>query len=159
MSHAYIFEGEKGSGKQDISKTFAKSLLCEALTAGYKPCEQCRNCKRISSGNHPDVHLIERDGLSIKKENGRVFSNKGQAVYNSLLGIDATELSGLDDLHAPEGAILRSEELLADLYGVQKSYFLVNGSTVGNLAMILATCREGDKVLVQRNCHKSILRG
>ncbi|MEJ9232017.1 aminotransferase class I/II-fold pyridoxal phosphate-dependent enzyme [Peribacillus butanolivorans] len=92
-------------------------------------------------------------------KNGRVFSNKGQAVYNSLLGIDATELSGLDDLHAPEGAILRSEELLADLYGVQKSYFLVNGSTVGNLAMILATCREGDKVLVQRNCHKSILHG
>ncbi|MCK1995383.1 aminotransferase class I/II-fold pyridoxal phosphate-dependent enzyme [Peribacillus muralis] len=92
-------------------------------------------------------------------KNGRVFSEKGQALYNPLLGIDATELSGLDDLHAPEGAILEAEQLLADLYGVKKSYFLVNGSTVGNMAMILAACREGDKVLVQRNCHKSILHG
>ncbi|MDF9758580.1 arginine/lysine/ornithine decarboxylase [Peribacillus simplex] len=92
-------------------------------------------------------------------KNGWVFSKKGEAIYNPLLGIDATEISGLDDLHAPEGAILKSEQLLADLYGVKKSYFLVNGSTVGNIAMILATCREGDKVLVQRNCHKSILHG
>ncbi|MGE7880008.1 aminotransferase class I/II-fold pyridoxal phosphate-dependent enzyme [Peribacillus muralis] len=90
-------------------------------------------------------------------KNGRVFNEKGQKLYNTLLGIDATELNGLDDLHAPEGAILEAEQLLADLYGVKKSYFLVNGSTVGNMAMILATCNEGDKVLVQRNCHKSIL--
>ena len=81
------------------------------------------------------------------------------ALYKPLLGIDATEISGLDDLHAPEGVILEAERLLADLYGVQKSYFLVNGTTVGNLAMILTACGEGDKVLVQRNCHKSILHG
>ncbi|WP_285769298.1 DNA polymerase III subunit delta' [Peribacillus sp. SI8-4] len=68
VAHAYLFEGEKGTGKQDISNVFAKSLLCEAPKAGYEPCETCRNCKRISSGNHPDVHLIEKDGLSIKKE-------------------------------------------------------------------------------------------
>lgn len=68
VAHAYLFEGEKGTGKQEISNAFAKSLLCEAPTTGYEPCELCRNCKRISSGNHPDVHLIERDGLSIKKE-------------------------------------------------------------------------------------------
>ncbi|MGE7763523.1 aminotransferase class I/II-fold pyridoxal phosphate-dependent enzyme [Peribacillus sp. NPDC097895] len=92
-------------------------------------------------------------------KNGQVFSKKGQLLYNPLLGLDATEISGLDDLHAPEGAILKSEQLLADLYGVQRSHFLVNGSTVGNIAMILAVCREGDKVLVQRNCHKSILHG
>ena len=42
VAHAYIFEGEKGTGKKDISKTFAKSLLCENLIAGYEPCEQCR---------------------------------------------------------------------------------------------------------------------
>lgn len=92
-------------------------------------------------------------------KNGRIFSEKGQALYSPVLGIDATELNGLDDLHAPEGAILEAEQLLADLYGVKKSHFLVNGSTVGNMAMILAACREGDKVLVQRNCHKSILHG
>lgn len=92
-------------------------------------------------------------------KNGQVFNEKGSEIYKTLLGVDATEIANLDDLHAPEGVILESELLLADLYGVKKSYFLVNGSTVGNLAMILATCKEGDKVLVQRNCHKSILHG
>ncbi|MDQ7861211.1 hypothetical protein RCO48_09525 [Peribacillus frigoritolerans] len=93
---------------------------------------------------------IKMDGCLIKR---------AKPYTTPLLGIDATEISGLDDLHAPEGAILKSEQLLADLYGVRRSYFLVNGSTVGNIAMILAACREGDKVLVQRNCHKSILHG
>lgn len=92
-------------------------------------------------------------------KNGQVFMEKGKVFYEALLAIDATELSGLDDLHAPEGPIMEAELLLADLHKVQKSFFLVNGSTVGNLAMIMATCGEGDTVLVQRNCHKSILHG
>lgn len=92
-------------------------------------------------------------------KNGHVFLERGNEIYHSLLSIDATELTGLDDLHAPEGPILEAEMLLADLYHVKKSYFLVNGSTVGNLAMILATCTVGDTVIVQRNCHKSILHG
>ena len=90
---------------------------------------------------------------------GQVFTNKGYSYFHKVLEIDATELTGLDDLHHPEGAILESEALLADLYGVEKSYFLVNGSTVGNLAMILAACSPKDTVLVQRNSHKSILNG
>ena len=52
--------------------------------------------------------------------------------------IDTTELTGLDDLHVPEGPIREAELLLANLHKVQKSYFLVNGSTTGNLAMIMA---------------------
>ena len=72
---------------------------------------------------------------------------------------DLTELSGLDDLHDASGVIEEAQMLLSALYETRKSYFLVNGSTVGNLAMILAVCNEGDVVLVQRNCHKSILHG
>ena len=68
VAHAYLFEGEKGTGKHEISYVFAKSLLCEDPISQFEPCEECTNCKRISSGNHPDVHYIERDGLSIKKE-------------------------------------------------------------------------------------------
>ncbi|MEH7236312.1 aminotransferase class I/II-fold pyridoxal phosphate-dependent enzyme [Bacillus sp. JJ1562] len=90
---------------------------------------------------------------------GQVFSSRGYTYFHKVLEIDATELTGLDDLHHPEGAILEAQELVADLYGVEKSYFLVNGSTVGNLAMILASCSENDIVLVQRNSHKSILNG
>ncbi|SFD01019.1 DNA polymerase-3 subunit delta' [Bacillus sp. OV322] len=68
VAHAYLFEGEKGVGKREASIIFAKSLLCEQQIDGYMPCENCKNCRRINSGNHPDVHLIEPDGLSIKKE-------------------------------------------------------------------------------------------
>src|SRR5690606_38447228 len=52
-----------------------------------------------------------------------------------------------------------AQVLLSHAYGSKKSYFLVNGSTVGNLAMILAVCEENDVVLVDRHCHKSILNG
>lgn len=76
--------------------------------------------------------------------------------FRHFLKYDVTELPGLDDLHAPEGIIAQAEALLSDFYQTVKSYFLVNGSTVGNLAMILALCEEGDTVFVQRNAHKSI---
>jgi arginine/lysine/ornithine decarboxylase len=90
---------------------------------------------------------------------GTIHQPEANQYFKQILQIDATELSGLDDLHSPEGAILEAEALLSNLYRTQKSYFLVNGSTVGNLAMIMAICEEGTKVLVQRNCHKSILNG
>jgi arginine/lysine/ornithine decarboxylase len=88
---------------------------------------------------------------------GQIQQVDASRFFGQTLRIDATELSGLDDLHAPEGVILEAEALLAKLYKVKKSFFLVNGSTVGNLAMVLAACSEDDVVLVQRNCHKSIL--
>lgn len=72
------------------------------------------------------------------------------------LKYDVTELTGLDDFHHPEEAIHQAEQLLASTYEASRSFFLVNGSTVGNLAMIYATCEKGDTVLVQRNAHKSI---
>ncbi|MFS0865366.1 aminotransferase class I/II-fold pyridoxal phosphate-dependent enzyme [Fredinandcohnia sp. 179-A 10B2 NHS] len=90
---------------------------------------------------------------------GQNFPSFGLDYYEKLLQIDATEISGLDDLHDPEGVILEAEQLTANLYGVERSYFLVNGSTVGNLAMILSVCSQNDIVLVQRNSHKSILNG
>lgn len=92
-------------------------------------------------------------------KNGAIFSKYGKGLYRQLLAIDVTELRGLDDLHYPTGVIKEAQEIAAHLYGSLKCFFLVGGSTVGNLAMIMATCQEGDTVLVQRNCHKSILNG
>lgn len=73
------------------------------------------------------------------------------------LSLDMTELTGLDDLHAPEECIKEAELMLSDLHRTIESKFLVNGSTVGNLAMVLGTLSKGDTVFVQRNCHKSVL--
>lgn len=68
VAHAYLLEGEHGTGKKDASILFAKSLFCLELKDDTTPCDQCINCKRINQSNHPDVHFIEPDGLSIKKE-------------------------------------------------------------------------------------------
>ncbi|MCK6208578.1 DNA polymerase III subunit delta' [Bacillus infantis] len=67
LAHAYLFEGMRGTGKKDAGLLLAKSLFCEGPEGGYIPCEDCTNCRRINSGNHPDIHLLEPDGLSIKK--------------------------------------------------------------------------------------------
>lgn len=64
LSHAYLFEGKKEQASL-MPRCFLQKLLC--LEGGAEPCESCRNCKRIESGNHPDLHLVQPDGLSIKK--------------------------------------------------------------------------------------------
>ena len=68
-AHAYIFDGEKGTGKRDVAHTFSKLLLCEKQQS--TPCETCRNCMRITSGNHPNIVSIEPDGTFIKIEQVR----------------------------------------------------------------------------------------
>ncbi|RDW15281.1 lysine decarboxylase [Oceanobacillus arenosus] len=92
-------------------------------------------------------------------KNGTVFPDFARASFDSMLAIDYTELSGLDDLHAPTEAIAEAETLAADFFQTDQTFFLVGGSTAGNLAMILATCTAGDKIIVQRNCHKSVMNG
>ncbi|MBU7594115.1 aminotransferase class I/II-fold pyridoxal phosphate-dependent enzyme [Metabacillus halosaccharovorans] len=92
-------------------------------------------------------------------KNGAVFLQEANHLYKDILQIDVTELTGLDDLHHPQDVILKAQQLTSELYRVKSSYFLVNGSTVGNLAMILASCQVDDVVLVQRNSHKSIMNG
>lgn len=88
----------------------------------------------------------------LKDELGKVFKD-------SLGDLDITEVDTLDNLHNPEGIIKEAQELLAKTYKVKKAYFLVNGSSGGNLAAIFSAFNEGDEVLVERNCHKSIYNG
>lgn len=83
----------------------------------------------------------------------------GEELYENFLKADITEVDGLDNLHHPEGIIKESLDLLSEFYGSKKSYFLVNGSTSGNLAMIFSSFKEGDKVIIERNCHRSIFNG
>lgn len=65
MSHAYLLQGGRGTGKEAIALLIAKSLFCEN-PQGVEPCLSCSICRRIASGNHPDVHWLEPDGQSIK---------------------------------------------------------------------------------------------
>ncbi|SFD72454.1 lysine decarboxylase [Lentibacillus persicus] len=92
-------------------------------------------------------------------KNGNIIPSQGKEAFKSLLQLDLTELSGLDDLHAPHGVIKDAQELTAELFEADASYFLIGGSTSGNLAMILSVCSPGDEMIVQRNSHKSIFNG
>jgi len=65
ISHAYLFNGPSGVGKNTTAGVFAKSLLC------FEPgkngaCGVCRSCRQYESGNHPNFHSLLPDGASIK---------------------------------------------------------------------------------------------
>ena len=68
VSHAYLFEGTKGVGKSETALLFTKMYFCLNPINGVEACNECHNCNRIESGNHPDVFMVEPDGNSIKKE-------------------------------------------------------------------------------------------
>ena len=69
------------------------------------------------------------------------------------------EFDGIGTLNPPTGPIKEAEELCAELFGAQKSLFLLNGSTVGNISIAMGLSLQGKKIVVNRNCHRSVLTG
>lgn len=67
VAHAYLFDGPRGTGKRELALFYIKVLLCENVREAI-PCETCRNCKRVDSGNHPNVYLIEPEEASIREK-------------------------------------------------------------------------------------------
>ncbi len=90
---------------------------------------------------------------------GTAFDQEAKPMFSSLLPYDLTEISGLDDLHQPTGVIEEAQKLAAACFGADKTYFLVNGSTVGNIAIIMSTCLPGETIIIPRNVHKSVIHG
>ncbi|MEI7474837.1 MAG: aminotransferase class V-fold PLP-dependent enzyme [bacterium] len=89
-----------------------------------------------------------------------VFPKFRDLVGDKIVCLDTTdEFDGLGTLHPATGPIEKGQELFAQLYGASKSFFLVNGSTVGNLALALTITQENKKVIVSRNCHRSVVSG
>jgi arginine decarboxylase len=72
---------------------------------------------------------------------------------------DLTEVSGLDYLHYAQGVIKEAENLAADLYKTKATFFVVNGTTAAIHAMILSTVKKGDKIIIGRNSHRSVIGG
>lgn len=81
-------------------------------------------------------------------------------VGRRALSVDTTdEFDNLGTLTPATGPIKEAEELAAAAFGAQKTFFLLNGSTIGNLAVAMGLTKKGQKVIVNRNCHRSILTG
>lgn len=76
----------------------------------------------------------------------------------ALFSLDLTELPGLDDLHNPGGPIQQAQKLAAGLYGADRSFFLVNGTSAGIHALLVATVGK-KQVVVPRNAHRCVLGG
>lgn len=70
--------------------------------------------------------------------------------------IDITEIDGFDNLHCPRGVIADIEKDLMKIYKSKKSLISVNGSSMGIMSAIFAVCNRKDKIIVARNCHKSV---
>lgn len=69
---------------------------------------------------------------------------------------DITEIEGFDNLHQPEGVLKKAMERAARVFGGEKVYFLVNGSTAGILTAVSAAAKKGSTIIMARNCHKSV---
>jgi lysine decarboxylase len=80
-------------------------------------------------------------------------------VGPKIFSIDLTILDEVDSLQEPKGVIKEAQRLAALAYGADRSFFLLNGTTGGNHAMVLTACSPNDSVLVARNAHKSVLAG
>ena len=105
-------------------------------------------------------------GLLKLKDNDKIRfhmpGHKGHAdelykpIIDNLLQLDFTEINGSDNLYNTNGIIEESLKLLSKERGSKKSFYLTNGTTVGILAGIMALTNHKDKVLIARNCHKSV---
>ncbi|HAP33542.1 MAG TPA: hypothetical protein DCQ46_03430, partial [Lachnospiraceae bacterium] len=105
--------------------------------------------------------LDKLDGL---KENGRIpmhmpgHKRNVQLLGNKLpIDKDITEIDGFDDLHDAQDLLKRVQDEAARLYGVEKSYMLIGGSTCGILAGIYAALKgRNPKIIMARECHKAV---
>ncbi|NTW06069.1 MAG: decarboxylase [Peptococcaceae bacterium] len=82
-----------------------------------------------------------------------------ESIGIGALDLDVTELPGLDDLNNPSGIIADAQRLAAKAFGAEKSYFLVNGTTQGLQALIMAVSVPGGKLILPRNVHRSVVGG
>lgn len=116
LQHAYIFEGVSGSGKYEMAKWLGKALNCLNRTEEGAPCLACNQCIRIENEEHPDVTMVEPDGLSIKVDQVRAikeeFSKSGMESRRKVLIIKEMDKmtpsaanSLLKFIEEPEGEI------------------------------------------------------
>ncbi len=80
-------------------------------------------------------------------------------VGDNICAIDLTPMPGIDDLLQPTESIKEAQQLAAEAWGADNTFFLINGSTSGNQCMMMTALNPGEKVAVPRNSHKSMLGG
>lgn len=80
-------------------------------------------------------------------------------LKNAPLIDNTDEFNNFGTLHPATGPVKRAQELMADALGAGHSFFLLNGSSIGNFAIALTCLKPNDKVIIGRNCHRSVITG
>lgn len=75
------------------------------------------------------------------------------------LKTEVSLMEELDDLHDPTMCIKEAQDLAAELYGADSSYFIINGTTGAIHAMIMTAINPGEKIIIPRNAHRSVIGG
>lgn len=78
-------------------------------------------------------------------------------IGENALSIDLINIGPLDDLHAPKGMIKKAQDLAAEAFGADHTFFSVQGTSGAIMTMVMAVCGPGDKIIVPRNVHKSVM--
>ncbi|BAY86200.1 Orn/Lys/Arg decarboxylase [Calothrix parasitica NIES-267] len=109
----------------------------------------------ISNAKRPHAAFYTPGHKQGKGISSKLINYFGKSIFTA----DLTELAELDCLFAAEGVIKQAQQLAADAFGASQTWFLVNGSTCGIEAAILATCNNNDKIILPRNIHSSVISG
>jgi len=122
--------------------------ICKALAE-----HTAKNYIKFHTGSRASMTAGAGAGAGVGEGAG---AGLGGGMPNDFRAWDFTELPGLDDLHCPTGVILEAQNLAAEAFGADRTFFSVNGSTAAILALVLGSCKRGDTLVVDRGSHKAV---
>ena len=114
---------------------------------------------RLAAYARSDMYPFHMPGHKRRTGPEDSFMNSCVDSFTNPFAVDITEIEGFDNLHHPEGILKDSMKWAADVYGSDQTYYLINGSTGGILAAVCGSVSRGGRILVSRNCHKSVYHG
>lgn len=107
--------------------------------------------------------IVDKDLISFHVPGhklGKIYDRLGYtSIIEKMYKMDTTEIIGTDNLHLPEGIIRKSQQRASEAFKSDYTYYLINGTTCGIQASIMAICYPKDKLIVNRDCHQSVING
>ena len=107
--------------------------------------------------------IVDKDLISFHVPGhklGKIYDRLGYtSIIEKIYKMDTTEIIGTDNLHLPEGIIRKSQQRASEAFKSDYTYYLINGTTCGIQASIMAICSPKDKLIVNRDCHQSVING
>ena len=107
--------------------------------------------------------IVDKDLISFHVPGhklGKIYDRLGYTpILEKMYKMDTTEIIGTDNLHLPEGIIRKSQQRASEAFKSDYTYYLINGTTCGIQVSIMAICYPKDKLIVNRDCHQSVING